>query len=917
MAELDALQWQRLNRLLELALELEGDAREVWLDGLAEEAPEVLAVLRQLLAEQQDSCSASPGALTSGDAMARMMLESLPSGDQAGDLMGPYRLLHVLGQGGMSTVWAAERADGGVQRRVALKIPHAEWSDRALTERLARECKVLAELNHPNIAHLYDAGTSASGRPYLALELVDGAQIDHSCSSRGLDTRARVRLFIDVLQAVAYAHARLVVHRDLKPANVLVTAQGQVKLLDFGIAKMLSSDTASAEETELTRLSGRPLTLAYAAPEQVQGGSVTTATDIYALGAVLYELLSGERACRPRDDSRAALEQAILAGRPALPSSVASDRVTARTLRGDLDAILLKALSTAPEQRYATAAAFADDLLRYLDGRAVHARLASQRYRIERFLARNRLMVATATAISLALVSGLGIALWQAHEAARQAGIAANERDRALAALEYRDAVDGFLSDLLQEAGRAGKPISVPELIDRADAMSAREFADSPEPRAAVLKTVADFKLTSEGIAPALKYYDQALKLAGASQDAGLRISIACSQAVLQGISGRPDEARRSLERAADGPETPPTVSAECLGDLAQLELFGSDGAAAVLASGRALEAWRHLSRKSPRMHVELLMIAAEAQALAGQPRVAEAGYRQSLLELQRLGRERGDWGARARFALIESAGVSGDPVTALALVDEAIRMASADMPGSPPPAMFLESRARLLATLDRNQEALQAFRQLADLSLSTDPDRHQRALFGAAMAESSLGQRNEAASLFARAAAASADIDAFSPARAQAALALDRGEFRVSREACSRALKLADLPPTARAILHRLRAEAALGEGNAQAAADDGRTALALGEQLRGDKPYSLWVGQAAVLLARALATQGQTEAAGKLYSLAVAQLTGTLGPDHTRTRAARLLAQAGAGGSATTIQAHSQNPSSKDDKS
>jgi len=289
------------------------------------------------------------------------------------------------------------------------------------------------------VAQLYDAGWSEGGVPYLAMEVVDGLPIDRHCQEHQLDVRARVRLFLDVLRAAAYAHARLVVHRDLKPANVLVTREGRVKLLDFGIAKVLSSDEAGGADSDLTRSSGRPITLSYAAPEQVLGQPVTTATDIYTLGVMLFELLSGQKPFRAQADTRAAVAEAAARGDAPAPSALATVPATARALRGDLDLIVRKALRKDPDQRFETAAAFADDLERYLEGRAVQARPSSAWYRLRRFVGRNRIPVAAGALAGLALVAGLSVALWQARRAELQAQNAAAIGNFVLAVIQQAD----------------------------------------------------------------------------------------------------------------------------------------------------------------------------------------------------------------------------------------------------------------------------------------------------------------------------------------------------------------------------------------------------------------------------------------------------------------------------------------------
>jgi hypothetical protein len=419
VAELARQDWRRLNGLLARALELNPEDQPQWLRGLPAEESDLLPLLERLL---QHPATADPdSALNARPLLAAFAGDHRAHQNQPGDCIGPYRLIRELGQGGMATVWLADRTDGRIERQVALKIPNSEWTDRGLADRIRRECAVLASLNHPSVAQLYDAGWSESGLPYLAMEVVDGQPIDRYCTQRNLSVRMRVRLFVEVLRAVAYAHAHLVVHRDLKPANVLVTGEGRVKLLDFGIAKVLSDATSAAGESDLTRAAGRPVTVAYAAPEQVLGRPVTTATDIYALGVMLFELLCGRRPFPQQATTRSAIDEVLARADPPLPSGMAADRASMRELRGDLDVITCQALQKDPDQRCETAAAFADDLERYLDGRAVRARRGGAWYRLRRFAARNKLALGATVAVIVAVLGGLTGALWQAKRAEQEA----------------------------------------------------------------------------------------------------------------------------------------------------------------------------------------------------------------------------------------------------------------------------------------------------------------------------------------------------------------------------------------------------------------------------------------------------------------------------------------------------------------
>lgn len=451
--DLSPAQWQTLRGLLDEAMALEGDERARWLDGLQGERAAFRSRLAALLEHARGSS-------------AQALLETLPKVETGqfapapppAERVGPYRLIRELGSGGMASVWLAERTDMLKGRQVALKLPHGAWKRAGLAERLQREREILATLEHPNIARLYDAGVADDGQPWLALEYVAGERIDAWCERHALDVPARLRLFLQVARAVAHAHANLVVHRDLKPSNILVTGDAEVKLLDFGIAKLL--EQGEAHETELTQQAGRALTPEYAAPEQILGRAIGTAADVYALGVVLYELLAG---CRPyalERDSRAALEEAILQVDAAPPSARAPAGRRA-ALRGDLDTIVLKALRKDPTERYATVAAFAEDIERHLSHRPVLAQPEGGWYRFGKFVRRNRGVALAATAVVVTTLTGTVLSLWQARVAER-------ERDAALREQVRSEAFAEFLRGLLSDVGIANRPASVGDLLQRA-----------------------------------------------------------------------------------------------------------------------------------------------------------------------------------------------------------------------------------------------------------------------------------------------------------------------------------------------------------------------------------------------------------------------------------------------------------------
>ena len=480
----DTQHLQQLNTLLAVGLALPDGEREAWLQALPDAQRSLVPLLRAMLRRssvETDEFMRAPAGLVLGDADEPI--------DVAGAVIGPYRLISELGRGGMGTVWLAERADGVLQRQVALKLPRAGWAP-GLTQRMARERDILAALEHPRIARLYDAGTTAEGRPWLAMERIEGVPIDDHCARLQLDVRAALSLFLQVADAVAHAHARLIVHRDLKPNNILVTPQGDVKLLDFGVAKLLEDDALPAGN--LTQQIGRAVTPDYASPEQVGGRAVTVGTDVYSLGVVLYELLTGERPYRVERYSAAALEDAILrADVPPASSRVAGDRRRARALRGDIDTILDKALRKDAAQRYASVEAMAADVRRHLDGQPVSAQRASWRYRGRKFVARHRLALLAVGGVAASLLLGLGAALWQAREARLQADAARRAAQRAEAVQ------DVLLSIFKANSAQQPDPIkarttTARELLDIGAAKAVSVLQGAPEAQDAVLDTLAD-----------------------------------------------------------------------------------------------------------------------------------------------------------------------------------------------------------------------------------------------------------------------------------------------------------------------------------------------------------------------------------------------------------------------------------------
>jgi tetratricopeptide (TPR) repeat protein len=506
MRSMDRARWERASPLLDDLLDVEPSRRPTLLEALRQEdaalADDLVELLQRLDAVERDS-----------------FLEgrvALQDSSLAGQTVGAYTIERELGQGGMGSVWLAKRTDGRYEGDVAIKFLHDTGVPvRGSAERFAREGSILARLAHPNIARLIDAGiTATGGQRYLVLEYVDGVPIDQYCNARAMDVVARVRLFIGVLAAVAHAHNRLILHRDLKPANILVTVAGEAKLLDFGIAKLIDHPTVPAVATELTRAAGRAFTPAFAAPEQVEDGDVTTATDVYALGVLLYLLLAGVHPTAPVHATALEQMQSAVKVEPRRMSEAAARKTgdaaaarRARDLHGDLDTIVAKALKKQPAERYANAQQLADDLQRYLDDEPITARPDAPGYVLAKFVRRHRVGVAASAGVVLALAVGAGVALWEAAEARRQ-------REQAEGLIEF------MLGDLRKKLEPVGRLEVLDAVGDKAlayyEAQDARrQDADSLGRRARALHLIGEIAERRGNYAEAQRMFQRAADSTG------------------------------------------------------------------------------------------------------------------------------------------------------------------------------------------------------------------------------------------------------------------------------------------------------------------------------------------------------------------------------------------------------------------
>ena len=490
-----------------------------------------------------------PSALTS-------LAPEPPRRASPGAMFGSFRLVSVLGKGGMGEVWIAERAGADFEQRVAVKLLHGGGGDgdaAAAAARFRRERQILAKLSHPRIARLLDGGVTAAGQPWLAMELVDGLPLLDHCVEKQLDVDARLRLFMEICDAVQFAHRNVVVHRDLKPSNILVGANGEPKLLDFGIAKLLEGQDEE-EVTALTRADERPMTPDYASPEQVRGEAITTACDVWALGVILHELLTGVRPFRGNGKSRGEVARAVLETSPTRPSSQigvagGDDKrrpsgmtplALKRRLKGDLDAIVLKALRREPQARYGSVEALATDVRRHLEGAPVAARGDATGYLVRTMLRRHRVAVGFSALVILVLVVGLVSTLWQARRAREEARKAERAQEFLISMLRAFDPEKGD-----------GSPLTQRDILDRGEARVTQALGGQPVEQARLLRVFAETWLDLDDPARALGPAERALALQRGSL--GPRdVEVAKTLVVLGTIYARSENFPKSERAHAD-----------------------------------------------------------------------------------------------------------------------------------------------------------------------------------------------------------------------------------------------------------------------------------------------------------------------------------------------------------------------------
>lgn len=683
----------RLEPLIDRALELEGDARERFLQLCAEIHPDLIADLRRTLS--QDDVLPPLGALAEDITRERTT-------DRRGLRAGPWRLLEKIGQGGMGTVYLAERADGAFDKRAAIKLLRGE--DARFKEQLERERRVLARLDHPGIARLIDGGVLENGQPWLVMELAEGEELDAWLKRMRPSLRRRLNVFLGVCDAVSYAHSALVVHRDLKPGNIRVTADGAVKLLDFGIAKLLSPDAARGNTRHIA------LTPEFAAPEQLAGEVITTRTDVYALGALLYLLLSG-RSPHPRFDGNWAgyiehvnrVDAAPVSRSAALTGGLA---LSPGQLRGDLDAILSKALARDPVERYISVDALAQDVRRHLNDRPVLARAPTWRYRSGKWLRRHWGIAVLLAGIGLALGGGVAGIAWQAQQAA-------SERDAARLEARRSQAVRDYLALMFRNSNtpsadaEAGSTRAV--LASAVDGIE-HSFDADPQARQQVLLTLAEIYMNIGDYPAAEQLLSRFQTLEDGSTPAVLRAQSHIYQATIANRRGQPDVACAQVDIALplldQDRSDHRAATASALGARGQCLRLRGDVQAALADYEQALAMFSLEGVGNDSDLAAAHNNLATAQLQLGQVAQAEASLQSALRIFARAGRERSADAASTLNNLAVSVLNRGDPRGASVWSQRALDVQRAATGESAPLGALLANQSRILVLLGRSDEA-------------------------------------------------------------------------------------------------------------------------------------------------------------------------------------------------------------------
>ena len=890
MPPLDKNRWGGLRQLLEQALELSPESRARWLADRHAENPTLAAELEGLLEVEAELDRR--GFLA--EAGRERLFAEHPS--LAGQRLGPYTLEAPLGQGGMGSVWLARRTDGRYEGEVAIKFLNLALLGPTGEARFRREGTLLARLTHPNIARLIDAGVAEHGQPYLVLERVDGRPLDQYCEQERLSPLDRVRLFHQLLDAVAHAHAHLIVHRDLKPSNILVTRQGVAKLLDFGIAKLVDDEQDQVTRSTITQSGIGAFTPEYAAPEQVRGEPVSAATDVYGLGVLLYRLLAGRHptseGCRtPADHMRAILDteptrlsDAVTASARANGSGTSPERLR-RLYLGDLDNILARALRKNPADRYPTAAALADDLGRYLRDEPVSARRDSFGYRAAKFVRRHRAAVAAGAVSLVALLGGTAFSVWQTIEARHQRDEARFQARRADAQLAFHNLVFSSVGD---------RPITMREVLDRGRTLLEQEYVGEARFSAAIAQMLG----SQYGEMGAYDMAEQMLarsdSLARLSNAADILLQNRCRRAMNLSNTDRATQAHAVLDSLASVlPNAPAADRIDCY--LIEAEIATQDDRPdrAVELSRQVIAPLEQQGDTTGTTFIEAVNTLANGLENSGHRREALAAYQRIAALLDKSGRRE----TLTRNVVSNNIGIALSNLGQLLDAEPVLRETAEQFRRTNPagevhPAIIVNYSRTLLALHRLDSAAAWSRRLTAQAARDSNAGMEQTGLFFLAQIDLLRGRPAEAAAGIAR---FKGLMPRLSRPRAEDTLQLDgllaraRGQIVEAHDrfvAAVRASGYFDHKP-----IYETRPLLLLAAGTAL---DLGRPAEALGYALAADSlaaedpiavTHSAYVGEARLLEARSRLWAGDSAGARAAIGQAVVALTAGAGADHPLT--------------------------------
>jgi len=897
MVAITKSRWQAISPLLDELLDADGPQRNARLEQIHRADRELADEVAALLAREAD--------FETEQFLEGSALDPDETATLTGRTIGSYTLERPLGAGGMGSVWLARRSDGRFEGQAAVKFLNLALLARGGAERFRREGGVLARLTHPNIGRLLDAGM-ADGQPFLVLEYVDGEPIDQWCDAHRLDINARLHIFLDVLAAVEHAHNNLILHRDLKPSNILVRQDGQVKLLDFGIAKLLLDGRAA--DTELTQFAGRAFTPEYAAPEQVQGAEVTMASDAYSLGVLLYVLVTGRHptsTAQQRTDERL---RAVLEVQPLSMSDAARDMSAdlaaarastslriAREVRGDLENIAAKALRKEPSARYATVAALADDLRRYLNSEPVSARRASVAYRVGKFARRHRLAVAAACTSMLALLAGVVGVAWQAVEAGR-------ERDEALFQAEIATAKGNLVNLILDAIGQAGRPLSQREILDRSVQLVDKQFAHNPRIAVGLLLPIAGEYFTLGDAEKDFAVMRRAGEIAATSGDPQLIADTACNTVNTELRRGHPQQAKEQLKAGLQALQRVArarlATSVECMRAEADVARADGDLERAVERLSVALARLERDGQAGSNLYPMVISYLTVLHAQRGDLPATFASSKREQRNAEQVGLvdSVAYLGARREEAVVLMKwGEYRDAEAILDDVDSRWRGASGDV--SPPP--WLDQTIGLLqlrlGNLDRARrrlaEAGEHARAQGDVGAAAAAD------FGLAQVMVELDRFDETERLLAAIEAvvppSSGSYTRVTPATVRASALLAQGlTARAAQEIDGELARIG--PATMKnsvALVAALRVAARVygAAGNPQRALHAADEAVAMAQRVARDPARSADFGEALLLLAHAQRSAGDAAHSASTAQRAAVSLAAGLGENHRLTREAR----------------------------